>query len=310
MGLGGTTVQMLLIVAITLMATASVVSGLDKGIKSLSEGNLILAAVLLAAVFLLGPTWHLLDSLVQNIGTYLARLLPFSFYTEAYRSPGEGSWQHGWTIFYWAWWIAWSPFVGMFIARISRGRTVREFVLGVLLVPTTVTFIWLTIFGNTALDFQSTGTEILAANPDDRNVATAMFHMLRELPISIILSVMAIIVVVTFFVTSSDSGSLVIDTITGGGHPHPPVIQKVFWALLEGAVAAVLLFAGGLTALQTASITTGLPFAVVLLIMTYCLVKALHQEHKLSVQPVKDTSPTHSPEVVGEHTWEEHHPKA
>jgi choline/glycine/proline betaine transport protein len=280
----GTSVQMLLILGITLAATASVVSGLDRGIKLLSQGNLMLAAALMLLVFLLGPTAHLLDALIQNLGNYIYRLIPLATWTETYRPGGDGGWQHTWTIFYWGWWISWSPFVGMFIARISRGRTIREFALGVLLVPTLVTFLWLTVFGNAALheEMANGGGIVDAVN---ENLATAIFKLFESYPLSQITSGLAVIVVITFFVTSSDSGSLVIDTITGGGHPKPPVIQKIFWALLEGGVAAALLYAGGLKALQSAAITTGLPFALALLVMAFCLFKSLHRHRKSDRDP-------------------------
>ncbi|GAA5481629.1 BCCT family transporter [Haloferula sargassicola] len=279
LGLSGTTVQIILITLITLIATGSVVSGLDKGIKFLSNTNMFIAGALLLMVLILGPTAHLLDAFVQNLGSYLARFLSMAFWTEAYQADSNGNpehWQNGWTIFYWAWWIAWSPFVGMFIARISYGRTIREFALGVLLVPTLVTFFWLTVFGNTALYEEVIGGGgIVAAVGED--VSTALFVLLERFPWAGVTGTIAIFVIVTFFVTSSDSGSLVIDTITGGGHPNPPVIQKIFWALLEGAVAAVLLLCGGLSALQTASIITGFPFAIVLLLMAWSLLKGLKQ---------------------------------
>lgn len=284
---GGLTVQMLLILVITLAATVSVVSGLDKGIKRLSQGNLILAGSLLVLVLLLGPTAGLLDAFVQNVGNYFYRLIPIGTFTEAYRLDGEESgWQHSWTIFYWGWWISWSPFVGMFIARISRGRTIREFSLGVLLVPSIITFFWITVFGNAAIFEEMAGEGGIKAAVDE-NLSTAIFKLFEQYPLARITSGLAVIVVVTFFVTSSDSGSLVIDTITGGGHPHPPVIQKVFWALLEGAVAAALLYAGGLRALQSAAITTGLPFALALLVMAYCLFKALRRDPEGFVVPTQ-----------------------
>lgn len=283
LGLSGTGVQVLLIVLITLLATISVVSGLDKGIKLLSNINMIAAAGLMIMIFLLGPTVNLLDSFVQNVGEYIQTLVSMSFWTEAYQMSPDGitpsNWQNDWTIFYWAWWIAWSPFVGMFIARISYGRTVREFAICVLLVPTLITFLWLTIFGNTALHEELFGAGGIVAAVNE-SVDTALFALLRHFPIAGVTSAVSIFVIVTFFVTSSDSGSLVIDTITGGGHPKPPVIQKVFWALLEGGVAAVLLLCGGLRALQTGSIITGLPFAVVLLLMAWSLLKGLTQELK------------------------------
>ena len=186
----------------------------------------------------------------------------------------EAGWQHGWTVFYWAWWIAWSPFVGMFIARISKGR---QFVGGVLFVPTLVSSIWLTVFGGTALHRELySGGGIVDAVKD--NVATAMFELLATLPLAGITSFLMVVVIITFFVTSSDSGSLVVDTITSGGNLHPPVIQKVFWASAEGVVAAVLLLAGGLGALQSSSIAAGFPFTIILLLMVISLHKGLKQE--------------------------------
>lgn len=289
-------VQVGLIAAITAVATISVVRGLDKGIRFLSEFNMIVAAALLLFVFMVGPKIFLLDSLVQNIGNYFQHLFEISFWTEAYRGEGAG-WQHNWTIFYWAWWIAWSPFVGMFIARVSKGRTLRVFILGVLLVPTALTFLWLTVFGNTAI-FQEIFAEektvistFLAEGADyDREMPKALFTMLQSLPLGLITSVIATIVIITFFVTSSDSGSLVIDIITAGGHPDPPVGQRIFWAVLEGVVAASLLLGGGLKALQTGAILSGLPFAVVLLIMCYGLYKGLRTSGKVP-PPIETDTP-------------------
>ncbi len=259
----GAGAQVLLIAAITAVAVISVVLGLERGIRRLSQVNMVLALLLLAAVFVLGPTTFLAGALVQNVGSYLQHLPALSTWTETYRGT---SWQNGWTIFYWAWWIAWSPFVGTFIARISRGRTVRELLLGVLLAPTLSTFVWLTVFGGTALHQELFATGGIAEAVTE-NLSVALFVLLERLPAAFPLSLLAIVVVTTFFVTSSDSASLVIDMITSGGRRDPPVAQRVFWALSEGTIAAVLLLAGGLKALQTASITTGLPFALVLLAM-------------------------------------------
>ncbi len=266
--------QVILIVIITGMATASVVSGLDKGIRRLSEFNVAVALLLLLFVLLAGPTLFELNGWVQNMGQYAQRFLALSTWTETYQGT---KWQNGWTVFYWAWWIAWSPFVGMFIARISRGRTIREFMLGVLLVPTLVTFLWLSLFGNAALHQELFGGGGLAAVVQD-NMPVALFELFKTMPGGTIASGLGVIVVVTFFVTSSDSGSLVIDIITAGGNTNPPMPQRIFWALLEGGVAAALLLGGGLVALQTASITTGLPFAFVLLLMCWSLGKALRAD--------------------------------
>lgn len=270
----GQSTQLIIIVVITVCATASVVSGLDAGIRRLSELNLLLASSLLAFVFIAGPTLFLLDAFVDNLGYYLRSIVHRTFMRGAYR---ETDWFASWTIFYWAWWIAWSPFVGTFIARISRGRTIRSFVLGVLLVPTMMTFVWLTVFGNTALHLQIVeGKDIAAAVQQDS--ATAIFAMLAELPWAAITTPLAALLVALFFVTSSDSGSLVVDMLTSGGHPDPPVWQRVFWAFMEGAVAAVLLVLGGLKALQSAAISAGLPLVFVLALMAYALVRALRAE--------------------------------
>jgi choline/glycine/proline betaine transport protein len=263
-----------IIAGITALATLSVVLGLDKGIRRLSEINLIIGLVLLLFVLTVGPTLFLLNTTLQNTGNYLSNLTSISFWTAAY---SNNNWQEGWTIFYWGWWISWSPFVGMFIARISRGRTIRQFLLGVLLVPTTLTFIWLSVFGNSALYVELFGAGGLLAVVDE-NVALALFAMLGQFSLGGLACALAIFAVVTFFVTSSDSGSLVIDIITAGGNTNPPVVQKIFWAVLEGVVASVLLVGGGLLALQTASITTGLPFAVVLLLACYSLYRGLNSE--------------------------------
>lgn len=267
--------QLSLIAGITLLATVSVVSGLDVGIRRLSELNLLLAVVLVLFVLIVGPTLFLLKAMVQNTGAYLSDVVNRSFNLYAYDPKG---WIGGWTIFYWAWWIAWSPFVGMFIARISRGRTIREFVTGVLVVPVAFTFIWMTVFGNTAISLDMGVLQGGISKAVSASVPTALFTLLQALPLTQIMSVVATLLVITFFVTSSDSGSLVIDTITSGGAANPPVWQRIFWALSEGVVAAILLAAGGLKALQTASIAAALPFAFVLLFVCYGLLKALRLE--------------------------------
>lgn len=266
------TVQILLIGVITLMATVSVVLGLDGGIRRLSELNIILAVSLLAFVLVAGPTVFLLEALTQNIGAYISTIVTTTFNLNAYEPTG---WIGGWTLFYWGWWIAWAPFVGMFIARVSRGRTIREFVLGVLLVPVGFTFMWMTFFGNTALHMIMVQgfTELGEAVSADTTMA--LFEFFEHLPLSGVMSLLATILVVTFFVTSSDSGSLVIDMLASGGEDDAPVWQRIFWAVSEGVVAAVLLMAGGLGAFQTASIATALPFTVIMLFMCWGLLRAL-----------------------------------
>lgn len=272
-----TPIQVGLIFIITGFATASVVSGLGNGVRRLSELNMILAALLLVFVVLVGPTIFILNTFVQTTGYYLASLPTMSFWTETFNDNG---WQNGWTVFYWGWWVSWSPFVGIFIARISRGRTVREFILGVLLLPTALTFLWMSAFGGTALSMELTegATGVISAAVSE-NVATALFVMLQQLPLTGLTSFVGIILVVVFFVTSSDSGSLVVDSLTSGGKLESPVPQRVFWAVIEGVVAAALLLGGGLSALQTAAISAGFPFAVILLVMCFSIYKGLSYEH-------------------------------
>ncbi|TCI03630.1 BCCT family transporter [Corallincola luteus] len=266
------TVQVVLIVVISGLAAISVATGLDKGIRILSEINLLLAVALVGLVLLLGPTVLLLQMFLQNTGGYLSDIVNKTFNLFAYQPT---DWLGGWTLLYWGWWLSWSPFVGMFIARISRGRTIREFVIGVLFVPTGFTFLWMTVFGNTSIDMmlQGTGDELAAVVNQD--VSLALFKFLEAFPMSSFLSVIAIIMVVVFFVTSSDSGSMVVDMLASGGTDKTPVWQRVFWASMEGVVAIALLLAGGLGALQTATIASALPFCIVLLISAYGLLKAL-----------------------------------
>lgn len=273
--------QVGLIVIITAMATLSVGLGLNRGIRRLSEFNMILALILVVFAFVCGPTLFLLRATVENTGFYLQHIANTTFWMDAYRESG---WQGWWTLFYWGWWIAWSPFVGIFIARISRGRTIREFIVGVLFVPTAVTIIWMTVLGNGALYEQLFGDGGLVAivNADS---SLALYAYLETLPWPIITSVLATVLIVTFFVTSADSGALVIDMLASGGKANPPVYQRVFWAVLQGSVAAVLLLSGGLLALQTASIVTGLPFAIVLLVMCFSLLKSLRGEDLVSLAP-------------------------
>lgn len=270
-----TSVQIILIVFITAMATVSVVAGLDAGIRRISELNLLLAVLMLVFILLAGPTATLLGGFLQNVGGYFSNMVDMTFNIYAY-NPIE--WMGDWTLFYWAWWISWSPFVGMFIARISRGRTIREFIAGVLIVPAGFTFLWLSLFGNTALtmDLANNGVDLVTAAIEDS--PTALFVMLEQLPWANVMSLVATLLIITFFVTSSDSGSLVIDIITSGGNEDPPVWQRIFWAVTEGAVAAALLLAGGLSALQTAAISSALPFAFVMLLMCFGLYKGLQSD--------------------------------
>jgi choline/glycine/proline betaine transport protein len=272
----GVQTQVLLIAGITLVATVSVVLGVDKGVRVLSEWNMRIAVLFLLIVLVLGPTIFIFKSFIQNVGSYFSGFLEIATWTETYTGT---NWQNIWTIFYWGWWIAWSPFVGMFIARISKGRTVREFILGVLIVPSLVTFFWISAFGSTALQQVLLGDATIA-NAVNENVATALFVFLEDYPFAFILNIIAIILIAGFFITSSDSGSLVVDNLTSGGKIDAPVGQRIFWAFAEGGVAAVLLIGGGLQALQTATIVTGLPFAIILLIMCFSLYKGLIEDMK------------------------------
>ncbi|WP_296722503.1 BCCT family transporter [Erythrobacter sp.] len=268
------TTQLLLIAMITAIATLSVFLGLDKGVKRLSELNIILAVLLLGFVLFAGPTIFLLDAYLQNIGAYLDSLIQRTFRLYAYE---PNPWLGDWTLFYWGWWIAWSPFVGMFIARISRGRTIREFIGGVLLVPVLFSFLWMTVFGNTAIALDMSGVAPIAETAL-ANLPVALFETLAALPFGAVTSFIATLLVITFFVTSADSGALVMDTITSGAAEHPPVWQRIFWAVCAGTIAGVLLIAGGLQALQTAAIASALPFAVVMIFICVGLLRALQME--------------------------------
>ncbi|MCC5867106.1 MAG: choline BCCT transporter BetT [Gammaproteobacteria bacterium] len=269
------TVQVLLITGITGIATLSVALGLDAGIRRISELNMILAVSLLVFVLVAGPTVFLLETAVQNSGMYLSNLFSMTFNLYAYE-PGE--WIGGWTLFYWGWWIAWSPFVGMFIARISRGRTIREFVIGVLFVPLGFTILWMTFFGGTAVYMVMVEGLTGLADAVAADTSVALFQFFEILPFSTVTSLIATLLVITFFVTSSDSGSLVVDMLTSGGGEDSPTWQRIFWALVEGAVAAALLIAGGLAALQTATIASALPFTVIMILMCWGLLRALRTE--------------------------------
>ncbi|WP_406693244.1 BCCT family transporter [Saccharopolyspora sp. ID03-671] len=287
------TVQVLLIAGITLAAIGSLLLGLDKGILRLAVANLCVGVALMVFVVVAGSTTDVLAHFVQQIGTYVQTLPETTLWTDADARTG---WQAAWTLFYWGWWISWAPFVGMFIARISRGRTIREFVFGVLLVPTAFTFLWLAVFGNSAFSADAATGGALSAEVAEEP-AIALFGLFDQLPLSTVTTALAIVLVTLYFISSSDSASLVIDLLTSGGIADTPKIQRVFWAVLEGAVAAVLLLAGagGLVALQTAAITTALPFSVIMLAMCYGLVRALYaDQHHLSLDAVALTAPHHA----------------
>ncbi|MEF8868467.1 MAG: BCCT family transporter, partial [Haloarculaceae archaeon] len=275
----GTVPQVLLIAGITAIATLSVAAGLDGGVKRLSTINLYLMFALLTFLVLVGPTVYVLGAWVEGLGAYFGNILSLGFFRGTL-APGGGT-VTAWTVFYWGWWIAWSPFVGMFIARISKGRTVREFVLGVLFLPSLFSTLWLSVFGGSALHNSIVGNGAALATYNEVGQTVAMFAMLEQFPLGAISGIIATLLVITFFVTSSDSGSLVIDHLTSGGKHDVPKTQRIFWAITEGAVAALLLIGGGLGALQTAAITTGLPFAVILCLMCYTVYLGLDNEYEI-----------------------------
>ncbi|QUE75690.1 BCCT family transporter [Stutzerimonas stutzeri] len=282
-------VQIIAIAIITALAICSVVAGLDKGVKNLSLLNMILAIGLMLFVFLVGPSIFILETFLQNTGSYLNNIIERTFNLQAY---SRSDWIGNWTLFIFGWTIAWSPFVGLFIAKISRGRTIRQFVFGVMFVPTIFTFLWFSVFGDTALHlimvegYTSLITDVQADN------AIALFKLFELLPMTSIASFLAVLLIITFFVTSSDSGSLVIDSLAAGGASHTPVWQRVFWASAEGVVAATLLLAGGLSALQTMTIASALPFAIIMLIAALGMWRALVIEghHETSLQSHMQTT--------------------
>ena len=275
------TIQLIIIAFVTSLACGSLMLGLDKGIKRLSDINMGLTGILLAFMVILGPTLFIFDSFIENVGNYLANIVTLSTWSEAYSNI---DWQKAWTIFYWAWWVSWSPFVGVFIARISRGRTIREFVFGVLLIPMTILFFWFTTFGGVAIQM-----ELLAGmNPEvvspglvaavQVDYGSAIFKLVEYYPLNKPITLLIVVMIVLWFVTSSDSASFVIDMLTAGGDTNPPKIQRLFWALMQGLIAAILLAAGGLDALQAAAIVAGLPFALVIFVMMYALLRGMSRD--------------------------------
>jgi len=299
----GAGVQLVIIAAITAITGLSVWAGIDKGLKRLSTLNVYLMILLMIFVLAVGPTRYLLETILSGIGFYLQNLPHMAFFTETFlgslteQAGKAAGWQDGWTIFYWGWWIAWSPFVGLFIARISRGRSIRQMVLGVLLLPTAFSMTWLGSFGGLAIftELELGGT--VQQTVMQSGSAYAMFELLGAFPLSTVTSIVAVAVVVTFFVTSADSGSQVIALVTAGGKLDVPRPQRMLWAIVVGVVAAALLVGGGLDALQTAAITTGLPFAVVILVLIYTLFKGLAREHAV-LEAIE--TPSETPEAVAE----------
>jgi choline/carnitine/betaine transport len=278
------TVQVILIIAITFLATLSVVSGISKGIKFLSQANTIICTVLLLFILLIGPTVYILSVYLSSMGMYIKDFFNISLYTAT--TAEDVAWQGGWTIFYWAWWISWTPFVGTFIARISKGRTIREVAIGTVVVPTVIITFAMTILGGAGVYLNDLKDGIIA-EAIKNNIATAMFEMIKYLTTSdvliAIMSLVAIVAIILFFVTSSDSGSLVVDNLTSGGKEDSPKTQRVFWAIMEGVIALSILLLGGeaaLKTLQSAVVITGLPFAVLLIVMMYSLYKELQISYK------------------------------
>ena len=271
----GLLTQIIIIVVVTLLAVVSVVRGIDGGVKVISNINMLLAIVLIVFVALVTMAVSM-GTIPTTVMGYIENIIPLS-------NPigrEDEAWMHGWTVFYWAWWISWSPFVGMFIARVSRGRTVREFLIAVLIIPTVVTILWMSVFGGVAIDQIINNVGELGAN-GLTEVPLAMFQMFDQLPFGNILSLLAVVLVLVFFITSSDSGSLVIDSITAGGKVDAPVPQRIFWALIEGAIAIALLWVGGtnaIQALQAGAISTALPFTIILLIMCVSLLMGMRTE--------------------------------
>jgi choline/glycine/proline betaine transport protein len=299
-GLGESTqTQVILIISITCIAMVSVVSGLDKGIRRLSEFNMILAVALLAVILVLGPTVFLFKVFIQNTGAYLSDLVRNTFNLFAYQKT---DWIGGWTIFYWGWWLAWAPFVGIFIARISRGRTIREFILGVTLVPTVFTLIWMTIFGNSAIDMVLNKGNQALGELASSNTPVALFLFLEQFPWSTLLSMMAVLMIVVFFVTSCDSGAMVVDMLCSNGNNNTPLWQRIYWTGSVGIIAAVLLLADGLGALQTMTIASALPFAIVLCFALFGLVKALRVEGYKRDSLLYVPSPV---QIANNHGWRE-----
>ena len=273
--------QVAIIATITGFAVISVISGLDRGLKWLSMFNLGLALVFMAFIFLAGPTLFLIRFLLDSTGGYLQQIVGMSLHTGAINGS---EWQKDWTMFYWGWWIAWSPFVGIFIARISRGRTIREFIVGVLALPTLFVFVWLTIFGGTALHMEVLGTTEGLAAAVNEDTTVALYRTLAELPWTTLSSALATLLIATYFVTSSDSGTFVVDSLISRGAKHSPRRQRVIWGITEGAVAATLLLVGGqeaLQSLQTGALTAGFPVAIILVICCVSLLRALRREYRV-----------------------------
>ncbi|MBS0428437.1 MAG: BCCT family transporter [Proteobacteria bacterium] len=266
--------QLIIIAVTTVLFITSAVSGVDRGIKILSNFNLILAALLALAVFVLGPTVAIIDTFTATLGNYMSEFVRMSLRMTPFR---DSSWVGTWTVFYWAWWVSWSPFVGLFIARVSRGRTVREFILGTVAAPTIAAFLWFSVFGGTALNLEIM-QHVPISEAVKADVSTALFRMFEQLPLGTLMSGIATVLVVVFFVTSGDSAVLVLGMMSTGGKENPGARVKVAWGLLVAGVASSLLMAGGLKSVQTATIVFALPFTVVILLMALALWRGLRED--------------------------------
>ncbi|MBT2571925.1 BCCT family transporter [Planococcus sp. ISL-110] len=267
-------IQLVIIAIVTVLFMISAWSGLSKGIKYLSNINMVLAVTLLLAVIILGPTLLIMNMFTDTIGTYFQNLVQMSFRAGPIDEENR-AWIDGWTIFYWAWWISWAPFVGIFIARVSRGRTIRQFLLGVLLIPTFISFLWFAAFGTTAIDVQNSGVDLTGLLTEE-----TLFAVFNELPLGVMLSVIAIFLITTFFVTSADSATFVLGMQTTGGSLYPQNAVKFTWGIAQSAIAVILLSTGGLGTLQTVLIIAAFPFSIIMLLMMASFYKALNIEYK------------------------------
>lgn len=275
--------QYLIILGVTGIATISVVTGVNKGVKILSELNVGVALIIFLLVLILGPTAFILKSYVQNIGSYLTNFIDLSTWSDSY---GGGSWHNNVTLMYWGWWASWSPFVGTFIARISRGRSIREFILGVLFLPAMVTFLWFSAFGGTTMLGLMEG-DFAVANAVNDNISTALYVFFEKFPLASVLKVLGMVLICSFIITSADSGALVVDGITSGGNKKTPALQRIVWVSLAGIIAATLLTGGGLGTLQAAVTISGLPFAVLLLMMCFSLYMGIKEDFQVTERRAK-----------------------
>lgn len=269
-------VQLLIIAIVTVLFMISAWSGLSKGIKYLSNTNMVLAIALLVLVLILGPTLLILNTFTESIGGYLQNLLRMSFRASP-ANPEHREWIDGWTIFYWAWWISWAPFVGIFIARISKGRTIRQFLTGVLLMPVVISFIWFSAFGSTAINVQQGGVDLTGLLTEE-----TLFAVFNELPFGLLLSIIAVTLIITFFITSADSATFVLGMQSTNGSLYPQNAVKVVWGISQSAMASILLFAGGLGSLQTALIISAFPFSFIMLLMMVSFYKSVSKEARFT----------------------------